>query len=76
MKEPHPTQSLENMEVRGHHPDLSPSTFPMLNKCPVWASDNKENEAMTRGTMLHDQFQVLLENHNAKPKRKPRRKND
>ena len=69
MKEQHHTKSSESTE-REHHPDLGPSSFPMLNKCPVWESDNVENEAMTRGTMLHDQFEALVRSRKEKPKRK------
>lgn len=58
--------TLENStsETREHHQTLSPSSFPMWNKCPVWESDRVENEHMARGTMLHDQFQGLIEKAN------------
>jgi len=36
----------------------------MWAKCPVWESDRVENEHMARGTMLHDQFQGLIEQAN------------
>ena len=69
MSEQHHTKSSENTE-REHHPALGPSSVPMLNKCPVWESDNVENEAMSRGTMLHDQFEALVRSRKEKPKRK------
>lgn len=69
MSEQHPTESSVSTE-RQHHPDLGPSSFPMINKCPVWASDNVENEAMSRGTRLHDQFEALVRSRKEKPKRK------
>jgi len=68
MSEQHHTESSGSTE-RQHH-EMSPSKFPMWTKCPTWESDGGTNEAMERGTRLHDEFQSLIESRQRKGKHK------